>query len=173
MMSQRTSYCHIGRQTKQCITLKFPKIKCPRRVRCPTWHFPVPVDIRQTTHCHVMQTPHQQQWMTRQKPRIPCHFKRGPRGTPRQQGNKWKNSRRGTARKKLACVESTCPPHAPTWTLWNTMFYVTSHKNMLKLAMFSHVYEAFFSCLTWRILGDVPEKKFYVKANAHNHFFYV
>ena len=44
----------------------------------------------------------------------------------------------------LACVESTCPPRAPTWTLWNTMFYVTSHKNMLKLAMFSHVYEEFF-----------------------------
>ena len=36
--------------------------------------------------------------------------------------------------------------------------------------MFSHVYGAFFSCLTWRILGDIPEKNFYVKANAHNRF---
>ena len=83
-----------------------------------------------------------------------------------------KTFRRGTVRKKLGCVASRCHPRVSTWTLWNTMFYVTSLKNALKFAMFSHVQGAFFSCLAWRILGDVPENNLHVKLNAHSCFFW-
>ncbi len=135
------------------------------------WHFRVTNDVGKSTHRHVMQFPRQHQWLTRQKSRIPRILKKNPCDNPRQKGNEWKNSRRGTARKNFACVASRCPPRVVAWTLCNTMFYLTSHKNVLKFDMFSHVQTAFFLCLTWRILGDVPEKNFHVKANAHSRFF--
>ena len=172
MMSHRTSYCHKDRPRKQCITSTKLKNKYPRRGRCLIWRLRVADDVRETTHRHVMHFPHQQQWMTRHKSRSPRHFSKLPRGNPRQERNEWKNSRRGTARKKIACVASRCPPRVWAWTTWTTMFYLTSHKNVLKFNMFSHVHTAFFPCLTWRILGDVPEKNFHVKADAHNHFFW-
>jgi hypothetical protein len=76
MMSHRTSYCHKGRPRKQCVPPKIPKNKCLRRARCLKWQFRVANDVGDITHRHVMQSPHQQQWMIRQKPRIPCHLKR-------------------------------------------------------------------------------------------------
>ena len=132
-----------------------------------------PSNHTQDVHLHVMQCPHQQQRMTRQNFRIPCHFNRGPRDTPRQQGcnvhisnNEWHiinfafhvistrvhvtpHVSKGTNEKidvvalpaKNLLVWS---PRALTWRLWKTSFYVTSHKNMLKLAMFLHVYATFF-----------------------------
>ena len=112
MMSQKTSYCHKDRPRKQCITPKKLKNKCLRRGRCLMWHFRVANDVGKTTHHHVMHSPRQHQGMTRQKPRNPRHLSLDPRGNPRQQGNEWKNIRRGTARKKLAWrgvqVPSTC-----------------------------------------------------------------
>ena len=134
------------------------------RSRCPP-------NQTQDVHVHVMQCPHQQQRMTGQKYCSPHHFYRGPRDTPRHQGNEWKYACRGNARTKIVCVESTCLPRVPTWRLWKTVFYVTSPKNMLKLAMFSHVYVAFFSCLTWRILGDVPENNSMSKRTRTTVFF--
>lgn len=127
-MSHITSYCQKGRPWKQCDTQKYPQNKCIRRPRCLMWHVHVADDVGDNTHCHVMQSPHQQQWMTRQK--LTRHvISLGVHAAPHVcKGTNEKTCRRGTARKKLGDVASRCRPRVTTWTLCWTMFYVTSLK---------------------------------------------
>ena len=168
MMPQRTFHCHIGRCTKQCTKLEIPEILMPTSRRMSQWTSAKP--SREHTSPRKTKSTSSPTNHTSDISKS-TSFLNGSTWHTRSAREEMKNSRRGTARQKLACVEATCPPHGTIWRVWNTMFCVTSKKRA-KIGHVLYVFGAFFSCLWWRILGDVPQKKFYVKVNAHNRFFF-
>ena len=158
MMPYRTFYCHICCQTKYCIKLKISKFKCLCRARCPTWHFLIPVDVRQTKQRTYMSTTATTNDTSKnftvhvisKGVHVTPHVIKGTNEKTHDVALPQKNCLRGVH------VPSTCP----YMEIMEDRVLCDVTKKHVEIGHVSHVYVAFFSCLTWWILGDVPENNF-------------